>query len=287
MGAPKMTNIIAELPHANKGLEEYRSLGAIRDIVVHYDGVDVPPPPYDAPARYKGQANYHIEKDWSAPGGGTIPGFGLMYHYKVDAMGGIWQTQPETLITWHARAANPSGLGVCCDLGPRQQPTKKQLESLAALLIWLCYERPELPAGRANVWGHKEVKTNSTACPGALLPWVQQFRRNEWGIYTPAVMGLPAIPAIPARPAREEARHFPETGFSVEGDFLQRFLEAGGLLRYGYPIGPVRKMDFAGLGQLDVQWFQRGRIERQLDGTFTDGLVGAEALEAYEARMSA
>lgn len=50
-----------------------------------------------------------------------------------------------------------------------QVPTAAQLASLHALLTWLCYHRPEMPAGRADVFGHGELVQygNETHCPGS------------------------------------------------------------------------------------------------------------------------
>ena len=51
------------------------------------------------------------------------------------------------------------------------------------------------------------------------------------------------------------------------------------------PISGVEEMAFTGLGTLQVQWFERSRLEIQPDGTITRGLVGAEALAAYRGRV--
>jgi hypothetical protein len=162
-----------------------RRLKDIKRIVVHYDAVKVPPQAgciagYDPLARYIDQARYHINRNWNDSGGPPISGFGLMYHYRISSDGRIWRTQPEELVTWHARNANFSGLAVCCDLGEGQTPTTAQLKSLRDLLDWLCYHRPDIPAGRGDVWGHGELTSegNRTACPGALLAWVQAYRRG-------------------------------------------------------------------------------------------------------------
>lgn len=181
-----ITDITASLPR-NPGDKNWRTrpLAAIRRIVIHYDAVYVPPPApstpgigYDALSRYIEQARYHINKNWNENGGPIVRGFGLMYHYRVSADGCIWQTQPEELVTWHARAANYSGLAICCDLGPGQFPLCEQLNGLKALLDQLCHHRPDIPAGKADVWGHGELTAdgNHTDCPGALLAWVRTYR---------------------------------------------------------------------------------------------------------------
>ena len=179
-----MTTAVPKLVHGlTRGLfrnRRTRPLWAIRNIVVHYDAVAVPGggAGYDPVARYRAQALYHMAKDWNEGSGVPILGFGLMYHYRVSADGRVWRTQPEELVTWHARDANYNGLAVCCDLGPGQVPAEAQLEGLKGLLDWLCYHRPDIPAGRRDVWGHGELHRagNRTPCPGGLLSWMQAYR---------------------------------------------------------------------------------------------------------------
>ncbi len=161
-----------------------RPLLNITKIVVHYDAVAVPSEKgagYDPVARYIEQARYHMQKNWNEGSGPPVRGFGFMYHYRVSSDGRIWRTQPEELVTWHARAANMNGLAVCCDLGPGQSVPCPQWEGLNTLLMQLCHHRPDLPAGRADVWGHGELRKagNSTPCPGTLLAWVQAFRESR------------------------------------------------------------------------------------------------------------
>lgn len=180
---PNIVDISATLPRNKSSYRRTRPLGAIRQIVVHYDAVAVPPweegvQSYDPAERYAAQARYHIAKDWNEGSQPPVHGFGLMYHYRVSSDGRIWRTQPEQLVTWHARDANYAGLAVCCDLGPGQEPTEAQLAGLKSLLDWLCTMRPDIPAARPNVWGHGELRRegNSTPCPGSLLAWVQAYR---------------------------------------------------------------------------------------------------------------
>jgi N-acetyl-anhydromuramyl-L-alanine amidase AmpD len=104
-----------------------------------------------------------------------------MHHYRVSADGRIWLTQPESLVVWHASAANYNGLAICCDLGFDQEPPEEQLRGLRALLDWLCHERSDITAGRPDVWGHRDLRTgaNRTRCPGTLLTWVQAYRQGS------------------------------------------------------------------------------------------------------------
>src|SRR5207249_7205528 len=130
---------------------------------------------YDPMQRYIAQAKDHMARNWNTEGGPIIRGFGLMYHYRVSADGRIWRTQPEELVTWHARAANYNGLAICCDLGPGQSPPRAELRGLKMLLDWLCYQRADIPARQPDVWGHGELHglTDYAQCPGKLLGWVQ------------------------------------------------------------------------------------------------------------------
>lgn len=196
---PDIIDIADRLPRNTKSPNwRTRALGSIRTIVVHYDAVALPHDGdlgvspnspslistgdraigYDPVRRYIAQANYHMSRNWNTEGGPVVRGFGLMYHYRVSADGRIWRTQPEELVTWHARAANYNGLAICCDLGPGQTPPQVELVALKALLDWLCFHRPEIPASRPDVWGHGELhrEGNQTACPGHLLEWVQAYR---------------------------------------------------------------------------------------------------------------
>jgi hypothetical protein len=179
---PTIRDIRQLMPSANGGWKEYRELRHIRLIVVHYDA-QWRPGKYDAVERLKAQARYHIGKVWGYDRKRRpIYGFGLMYHYSITGDGQVLWTQPEELVTWQARNANPYALGIKCDLGDGQEPTLAQLASLKEVLDWLCYHRPDIPAGRKDVWGHSELTQygNSTKCPGALLPYVQRYRRREW-----------------------------------------------------------------------------------------------------------
>jgi hypothetical protein len=177
-----ITNISEALPRKVASANRLvRPLSAITKIVVHYDGVHVPESgAYDPVRRYAEQARYHMSKNWNDGAGPVVKGFGLMYHYRVAAGGQVWQTQPEKLITWHARAANRSGLAICCDLGPGQRPPQAQLDGLRALLDHLCYHRPDFPASRPDVYGHGELTAagNATPCPGTLLAWVRAYRKG-------------------------------------------------------------------------------------------------------------
>lgn len=255
MSRPPATDIINKLPHANEGYEAHRPLGAIEIIGVHYDAANRAEQ-YDPLARYLAQAAYHIQKDWDT-GPGYIPGFGLMYHYKISGDGRLWITQPEDLVTWAVNNANRKSLNICVDCGTNQGPTTHQLDTLASTLEWLTNERPEIPAGRADVWGHLELRQygNSTACPGRLLPYVQQYRAGQWG----AGQVPPPAPTPPPIP-RPEVHIFTETGFSVAGGFLTLWQGMGerALEIMGYPISfeyAAKGKTFQDFENVGVEWY--------------------------------
>lgn len=250
MVKPDIRDIKSRLPHANTGSMQFRELGTIKRIAVHYD--DEPRGAvYDPFERYVSQANFHINKVWGRDERGRpIYGFGLMYHYKISGDGRIWATQPEELITWHVTEANPDTLGICLDCGEYQQPTKAQLDSLVALLDWLCYERPDMPVGYENVWGHGELREfgNSTACPGPFLPWAIAYRNGKWG--------------RAAKP-EDDVEFIPETGHYVGHGFRELYHKVNsaiaGVFVTGFPISEEEQDDID--STLTVQYFENTRME--------------------------
>lgn len=61
-------------------------------------------------------------------------------------------------------------------------------------------------------------------------------------------------------PGLAQERYFPEVGYVVQGEFLRFFEEHGGLRVLGYPISPAFMY-----GDLEVQYFQNGRLEMGSD----------------------
>lgn len=177
---PEIIDIRGLLPTARPEWQKKRKIGAITKIAVHYDA-EFRPAKYDPLVRLQNQARYHISKVWGEDSHGRpIQGFGLMYHLCIAGDGSIRWTQPFELITWQVKDHNPYTLGVKCDMGRDQEPTAAQLKSLHDVLMWLCYERPDFPATRKDVFGHLEFKGNATLCPGKLLPHVVAFRQGKW-----------------------------------------------------------------------------------------------------------
>ncbi len=95
-----------------------------------------------------------------------------------------------------------------------------------------------------------------------------------------ALMVLTALTAFPAVPAAAQSgqRCFPETGYCISGSIRAYWERNGGLPVFGYPITPQREERVEDR-VLQVQWFERDRLEIQADGLVTAGRLGARYLE--------
>lgn len=167
-----------------------RKIGEIDYLAVHYDEITLPerglPQESDLP-RMVGIARYHMAKNWVAPRQKPAYGHGFMYAYYVTPSA-VYQTRPEDDVTWSVCDGNRKTLSICCSLGKGQEPPARLLTNLRGLLLWLCYQRPDFPAGRSDVYGHGELGRiygggpdfgNNTVCPGGLLEWVRLFRAHK------------------------------------------------------------------------------------------------------------
>ena len=150
-----------------------RPVSAITIISQHWDA-EHRPRAYDSVARYKGQANYHINKDW----GGGAHGDGLQYHIKIDNVGDVFITRDFEHVLWNISNANYNGIGLCYDGTTGQNPTREQATTFDKLNDVLTTQCPEFPAGQANVKGHQEIPSNSTACPGTFMTPVREYRAS-------------------------------------------------------------------------------------------------------------
>jgi hypothetical protein len=72
---------------------------------------------------------------------------------------------------------------------------------------------------------------------------------------------LSLFPALVGAQARAAERCFPETGFCVEGRFLDYWNAHGGLAINGYPLAPERQEKLEDGKYYWVQWFERVRME--------------------------
>lgn len=86
-----------------------------------------------------------------------------------------------------------------------------------------------------------------------------------------------SVPAVPTAQAQGE-RCFPETGFCISGPIRVYWEANGGLPVFGFPINAQAVETVEGR-TLQVQWFERDRLEIQADGVVTAGRLGVERLE--------
>jgi hypothetical protein len=173
-----------------------RPVAAISLAVVHYDAQPLRPDgAYNAVARYAAEAQYHINQDW----GGGYHAPGLAYHLKIDGAGRAYICQEVESVTWNANDANGIDYAICVDLGEGQQPTPEQLVTLQRALDVLDQDCPELPCSHATTYGHGELQSygNSTACPGALLPYVQRYRATGSLLVPAPPTPQPTPPPLP------------------------------------------------------------------------------------------
>jgi hypothetical protein len=91
------------------------------------------------------------------------------------------------------------------------------------------------------------------------------------------VLGTSLSQASPAG-AQSGQRCFPETGQCISGPIRAYWEQGGGLAVFGYPTTPQQQEIVEGR-TLQVQWFERDRLEIQLDGSITAGRLGARLLE--------
>lgn len=267
MERPDYINAVDKLPKSHPEWVRWRALEEIFFSMAHYtaDRMKASARPEEEIAHLVGDAAYHISKNWAAPGQRPAYGFGLMYHFAIFQSGRIYQTQPETLITWHCSDGNRKALGTVCVLGDGEEPSKEMLATLKQHLDWLCFGRTDLPnVVRERTFGHGETPKvhgggpdwgNSTQCPGKALPLVRAFRR---GLVEPPPGPTPPQPTPP--PNSPESRYFVETGHSIGHGFKdcwQQFGDDGVSLRvFGYPIGEETSER-----GLTVQYFERAVFE--------------------------
>lgn len=85
------------------------------------------------------------------------------------------------------------------------------------------------------------------------------------------------VPGTPAA-AQTTKRCFAETGFCIEGAIRQYWERYGGLPVFGFPKSNPALENVEGVS-LTVQWFERDRLEIQLNGRVTAGRLGVRLLE--------
>jgi len=82
----------------------------------------------------------------------------------------------------------------------------------------------------------------------------------------------------PGLASAQEQRCFSETGFCISGPIRGYWDKNGGLKIFGYPISDQHQETVEGR-TIQVQWFERDRLEIQTDGSITAGRLGVELLE--------
>jgi hypothetical protein len=78
--------------------------------------------------------------------------------------------------------------------------------------------------------------------------------------------------------AQTDQRCFPETNQCITGPIRAYWEKQGGLAVFGFPITALAGETVEGVA-LQVQWFERDRLEIQPNGTITAGRLGAQRLE--------
>lgn len=95
-------------------------------------------------------AEYHVSKGW--------PGIG--YHYVIDKLGNIFQTNYIDTISYNVGPQNPKVIGICVKGNyDKEKLTEKQKQALINLIGLL-----RVIVGYKPVKGHYEFK--ATDCPG-------------------------------------------------------------------------------------------------------------------------
>ena len=280
MTQPAIEDLRGTLPRNQANARRWlsrRALDAVTKVIIHWNG---PPTSADELRQLRGDADYHIQKDWSDDGSGVF-GWGIMYHLGVGQSGRIYLLNDLEDVLWHVRDGNPVSVGVICLLGKGQTPSASMLGSLRALVVWLVDERADLPnVGRTDVWGHGECGgmygggpnfRNNTECPGPdLLRWVRAYRT--------------ALPE-PAPQPGPRTQYFPETGKTVLGGILDYFEAHGGLPEFGLPLTeeqPGNTWPFAALPELDgftCQLFEHALLLWRSDTGVIRGRDGALTME--------
>lgn len=142
-----------------------RARGDIHGVVVHRIEVSQEDPSYgDDPSEImRFFATHPVGREAT---GGVMP-----YALVIDSAGAVTQCVPLDRVAPHARAFNPTTIGVACVGDFRKRPTTEaQHRSLVAVCAQLAQE---LGLDVANVQGHDELagasRDPSKQCPGAHL----------------------------------------------------------------------------------------------------------------------
>lgn len=96
------------------------------------------------------------------------------YHFAIDWRGDIWQARRLEKAGTNVAGDNYGTLGVVL-FGDfeKQDPTPAQLAALQKLLAYLVYAYKIPPD---SVWGHHDINSHPTACPGRRLERPREYR---------------------------------------------------------------------------------------------------------------
>lgn len=89
------------------------------------------------------------------------------------------------------------------------------------------------------------------------------------------------LPVSATPVAAQDQRCFPETGQCISGAIRQYWERNGGLAVFGFPISGQFQATVEGRS-LQIQWFERDRLEIQPNGKVTAGRLGVEFLELLQ-----
>ena len=92
-----------------------------------------------------------------------------------------------------------------------------------------------------------------------------------------ALVALALLVPAATTAAQAEQRCFPETGQCIAGPIRSYWERSGGLAVFGFPITP-QSVELVEGQPLQVQWFERDRLEIQSNGLVTAGRLGVERL---------
>jgi N-acetyl-anhydromuramyl-L-alanine amidase AmpD len=144
---PPIETVVEELPRHATDRYQTRGLAQITHLVVHHSATR-------DTVTAEQMARYHVHTlDW--------PGIG--YHFVIAADGTVQQTNELTSISYHARQANRTSVGICFTGNFKETiPHEAQLASGGHLIAWLL-QQLGLPI--EHVGGHRS-HVPGTSCPG-------------------------------------------------------------------------------------------------------------------------
>lgn len=103
------------------------------------------------------------------------------------------------------------------------------------------------------------------------------MRRHIAAITLAALLAVVAL-VLPAAAGAQSSFCFDQTGFCISGPIRAYWERNGGLAVFGYPI-TAQRLETVEDRTIQLQWFERDRLEIQADGTITGGRLGARLLE--------